>query len=213
MNLISAYAQTQILSPFLSPAPHFPGCLPSQPPLILLCEFRWPFGRRATKTHKTPVFQQADTHTYYSTLSTSTSPSPLCPLPTSIHTHTPQPPPPPTHKLIRHKKRRLSVTENSWKSAPPPKESLHALCETRTSPPSASILGAPNTHARGRPPSMYRTFKMTEPRQIATIRPEHHAHNQKIPGYLHARIPLQCSMHFDAVISVLTYDMHVLQNP
>jgi len=92
----------------------------SQTTLILFYEFRWPFGRRATKTHGTPVFQQAGTHTYYSTLGTSTSPSPLCPLPTPLHTHTPPPSSPPTHTLMRHKKRSVTVTTKTRASLTTP---------------------------------------------------------------------------------------------
>mmetsp|Transcript_41091 Transcript_41091/g.34627 ORF Transcript_41091/g.34627 Transcript_41091/m.34627 type:complete len:436 (-) Transcript_41091:1029-2336(-) len=146
---------------------------------------RWPFGRRATKTHEIPVFQQADTHTYYSTLSTSTSPSLLCPVPIHPHTHTPPSPPLPTHTLIRRQKGSVRVTENTRASLPPqPKKNTHASYETCTSPPPASVLASTNAHARGRPPTVYRTFKTIQPLQVVSIRPPHHAQNQEIPEML-----------------------------
>ena len=160
-------------------APHSPGCLPSKTPFILFYEYRWPFGRRAIKTHETPVFQQADTHTYDSTCNASTSPSPLCPFFTPLHNKSPPPPPPPTHTLIRRKKRGVMVTEK-------------VSYETRTSSPPASFLAPLNAHARGRPLPVYRKFKMTQPHQGATIRPPHHKHTQEIPGYLHTRFSLPC---------------------
>ena len=53
-----SHSQMQTLSPSLSLASLFYGCLLPQPPPNFVCVFRWPFGRRASKTHKPPPFRR-----------------------------------------------------------------------------------------------------------------------------------------------------------
>jgi len=114
-SLFSLACSSLTRLPLPLPSPHF------------LCVFRWPFGRRASKSHDPPPFRQADTYTYSNPVGTLTFPSPLCVNedPPHILLHTPQHTH--THKNTPAKREEggvLVTTRTQASLDPPPEKTL-----------------------------------------------------------------------------------------